>query len=223
MENFSEISRTKLFGEIDEFDMQAMAYCFKIKFRNYNKNDYIISQGQPSEDVVMILKGGAYVENIDILGDINIITKLRSGEIYGIDNNQSENGTYNDNLIATEKTLVMTMNRHRLFTPCQNKCKRHDKIVKNLINMIIERNQDLNEKLQLLSKKSIREKVLSYLYSQSKKAGSQYFDLPFNKTELASYLAVDRSALSMVLSKLRNEGIIDFDKKHYYIKYKDIE
>ncbi len=223
MENFSEIKKTKIFDQINEFDMQAMAHCFKIKFRNYNKNDYIISQGEPTEDVVMILKGGAKVESIDIFGDISILTKLKAGDIYGIENNDINNEGYSDNLIATENTLAMFLNRHRLFTPCQNKCKRHELIVKNLVKLIVERNIELNEKLKLMSKKNIREKVLTYLYNQSKKANSQYFDLPFNKTELANYLSVDRSALSTTLSKLRAEGIIDFDKKHYYVKkYQDI-
>ena len=79
------------------------------------------------------------------------------------------------------------------------------------------------EKLKLLSKKNIREKVLAYLHNQSIKAGSSYFDLPYNKTELANYLSVDRSALSTTLSKLREEGLIDFDKKHYHINNKAFE
>ena len=111
----------------------------------------------------------------------------------------------------------MIMNRHSLINPCQNKCKRHDIVVKNLVKLIVERNAELIEKLRLLSKKNTREKVLAYLYRQSSLAGAAYFDIPYNKTELANYLSVDRSALSTVLSKLKEEGIIDFDKKHYHI------
>lgn len=218
MENFSEIKKTKIFSEISEFDMQAMAYCLKIKFRNYNKNDTIIAQGQPVEDVAMLLKGGAKVENVDPFGDISLITKLKAGDIYGVENGFMGEMNYKDNLIATESCLVMFMNRHRLITPCENKCKRHDIIVRHLVQMVIERNYELTEKLKLLSKKNIREKVLAYLRNQSKKTGSQYFDIPYNKTELANYLSVDRSALSTILSRLKDEGIIDFDKKHYHIK-----
>lgn len=217
MENFSDIKKTKIFAEISENDMQAMAYCLKIKFANYNKNDTIVSQGTPAENVYLILKGGAKVENIDSRGDISIITKLKAGGVFGIESSYSGEEEYSEYLIATENSLVMIMNRHRLINPCQNKCKRHDIVVKNLVKLIVERNAELIEKLRLLSKKNTREKVLAYLYRQSSLAGSVYFDIPYNKTELANYLSVDRSALSTVLSKLKEEGIIDFDKKHYHI------
>ena len=76
----------------------------------------------------------------------------------------------------------------------------------------------LIDKIKHLSQKGIKEKVLSYLQSQSKLAQSPYFDIPFNKTELANYLSVERSALSTVLGKLKKDGIIDFEKKRYHIK-----
>lgn len=223
MENFSEIKKTKIFAEISENDMQAMAYCLKIKFKNYNKNALIIEQGQPAEEVVILLKGGAKVENIDTFGDISLITKLKAGDVFGVENSFLGETQYKENLVATENCLVMFLNRHRLITPCENKCKRHDLVVKNLMRVIVERNKALMEKLKLLSKKNIREKVLAYLHNQSIKAGSSYFDLPYNKTELANYLSVDRSALSTTLSKLREEGLIDFDKKHYHINNKAFE
>ncbi len=221
MENFSEIKKTKIFGEISENDMQALAFCLKIKFRNYNKNDTIISPGQPFEDVVMILKGGAKIEDVDPLGDISLITKLKVGELYGVENFYAGEQVYSDYLVATEHSLVMFMNKHRLITPCQNRCKRHEIVVRNLMKTIVERNALLSTKLKLMSKKNTRSKVLAFLYNQSKIAGSTYFDIPYNKTELANYLSVDRSALSTVLSKLREERIIDFDKRHFHINKTD--
>lgn len=222
MENFSEIKKTKIFKEISENDMQALAFCLKIKFRNYNKNDIIISPGQSCEDVVMILKGGVKVENIDAFGDISLITKFKAGDVYGVEKFYSDDKEYSDYLIATENSLVMLINKHRLISPCQNRCKRHEIVIRNLMKMIIERNTQLSTKLKLMSKKNTRAKVLAFLYNQSKLANSAYFDLPYNKTELANYLAVDRSALSTVLSKLRDEGIIDFEKKHFHIN-KNVE
>ena len=217
MENLSEIKKTKIFGDISENDMQALAFCLKIKFRNYNKNDTIISPGQPFEDVVMILKGGAKIEDVDPFGDISLITKLKVGDVYGLENIFAGEQEFSDYLIATEHCLVMLMNKHRLITPCQNRCKRHDTVIRNLMRVIVERNAQLSTKLKLMSKKNTRSKVFAYLYNQSKLASSPYFDLPYNKTELANYLSVDRSALSTVLSKLREEGVIDFDKRHFHI------
>lgn len=217
MENFNEIKKTKIFAEICENDMQALAYCLKIKFRNYNKNEVIVSPEQPFEEVVLLLKGGAKIEDMDSSGNISLVTKLKAGDMFGIENLFAGDLVFSDYLTATDNTLVMLMNKHRLITPCQNKCKRHDIIIKNLMRMIVERNSFLVEKLKLLSKKNTREKVLTYLHKQSVISGSTYFDIPFNKTELANYLSVDRSALSTVLSKLRDEGVIDYEKKHFHI------
>jgi CRP-like cAMP-binding protein len=83
------------------------------------------------------------------------------------------------------------------------------------MQIVAESNIKLLDKLTHMSKKSTRDKLLSYLTSMSEKAGSEYFEIPFNKTELANYLSVDRSAMSTELGKMRDEGIVDFDKKRY--------
>ena len=217
MEFYQELKNTKIFGSATEFECQAMVFCFKARFKNFNKHEHIISQGEPMEEMVLILKGGATVEHIDSLGDISILMKLKQGEIYGIESAYSAESVYKDSLIATEKTLVMFMNKHRVINPCANRCKRHDIVVKHIMQMVAENNIQLLDKLTHMSKKSIREKLLSYFNSLANKSGSNYFELPFNKTELANYLSVDRSAMSTELTKMREDGLIDFDKTQFRI------
>lgn len=175
-------------------------------------------------DVVLILKGAANVENIDSLGNISILMQLKKGDVYGVESAYAGDEFYKDSLIATEKTLVLFMNKHRLITPCENRCKRHDLVVKNLMQMVAESNIKLLDKLSHMSKKTTRDKLLSYFTSMSEKQKSSYFEIPFNVTELASYLSVDRSAMSNELSKMKKEGLIDYDKKQYHlIKHKKYE
>ena len=169
------------------------------------------------EEVVLILKGGATVEHIDSMGDISILMKLKQGEMYGIESAYSSESVYKDSLIATEKTLVMFMNKHRVINPCANRCKRHDIVVKHIMQMVAENNIQLLDKLTHMSKKSIRDKLLSYFNSLANKSGSNYFEIPFNKTELASYLSVDRSAMSTELTRMKDDGLIDFDKRQFRI------
>jgi len=169
------------------------------------------------EDLVLILKGGAIVENIDHLGDISILMRLKKGDVYGLEMAYAGDATYKDSLIATEKTLVLFMNKHRVINPCANRCKRHDIVVKHIMQMVAENNMQLLEKVTHMSKKTIREKLLSYFYSLAEKAKSNYFEIPFNKTELASFLSVDRSAMSTELTKMREDGLIDFDKRQFHL------
>lgn len=223
MENFSLIAKTEFFKNIDEKDVQAMCHCFNIRFRNYNKNNIIIGQGAPLEDVFLILKGSAMVGNFDSQGESSVLMKLKAGDEYGLVQACSGKEIYLNNVIACENTLVMIISKYRLLNPCQNRCPRHLQIIKNILKIVASNSDLLLDKISHLQKKKIRDKVLSYLKLQSKKQASSYFDIPFNKTELAEYLSVDRSALSSELNKLKAEGIIDFDKKRYHIKKDEVD
>ena len=221
MEYYNELKNTKIFSSASEFECQAMMFCFKTRFKTFNKNSYIVSQGDPIEDLVLIVKGGARVEHIDSLGDISIITKMKHGDIYGLESGYAGDTVYKDSVIATEKTLVLFMNKHRVLNPCANRCRRHDIVSKHLMQIVAETNIGLMEKLRHMSKKNIRDKLLSYFNSLSKKAGSNYFELPFNKTELANYLSVDRSAMSTELTKMKEDGLVDYEKKQFHLIKKE--
>ena len=198
MEHFNELKATKIFGFAGEFDCQAMMFCFKTRFKTFEKNQVIVSQGDRLEEVVLVLKGSAIAQNIDSLGNISILNELNKGDVYGLEAAYAGQEFYKDSLIASE-----------------NRCRRHEMVIKNIVTMIAESHVKLLDKLTHMSKKTIRDKLLSYFHMVKEQANSPYFEIPFNKTELASYLAVDRSAMSTELSKMRDEGIIDYDKKQY--------
>ena len=217
MEYFSLLKSTKIFSDANEFECQAMMFCFKTRFKSFDKNEKIVTEGDPVTDVVMVLKGSANVLNEDDLGNISIISRVGFGEVFGLEELNNKMEIYKNNLVAKEKCLVMFMNAHRLMNMCENKCKRHELIIKNLMSMLLDNNKILLEKLNILSKKSTREKLLAYFKLCAEKNDNTYFEIPFNKTELANYLSVDRSAMSTELNKLKSEGIIDFDKKQYHL------
>lgn len=217
MEYFKEVKETKIFKDATEFEMQAMMFCFKTRFKFFNKNEKIISQSETMEDTVLLVKGAAIVEHVDTLGNISIIMRLKKGEVYGLETAYAGDNIYKDSVIATEKTLVMFMNKHRLITPCDNRCRKHEMVIKNITQIIAENNLALQEKLSHMSKKTMREKLMAYFTSLSKKSGSNYFEIPFSKTELANYLSVDRSAMSTELTRMKEEGLIDFDKRQFHL------
>ena len=198
-----------------------MMFCFKTRFKTFSKNEHIVKQGETMDEVVLILKGSAIVQNIDNLGDISILMRLKSGHVYGLESAYAGEETYKDSLIAREKTLVMFMNKHRAITPCTNRCRRHDIVVKHLMQMVARSNMKLLDKITHLSKKTIRDKLMSYFTTMARKKGSDYFELPYNKTELANYLSVDRSAMSTELTRMKEDGLIDFEKKQFRLLKKE--
>lgn len=221
MEHFADLKKTKIFSATTEEDCQAMMFCFKTRFKTFLKNQHIVEQGQDMNDIVLIVKGGAIVQNIDDMGDISILRRLKNGDVYGLESAYFAESVFKDSLIATEKTLVLFMNRHRVINPCENRCRRHDIVSKHLARIVAESNMELLDKLTHMSKKTIRDKLMSYLNSLAKKAGVNYFEIPFNKTELASYLSVDRSAMSTELTRMKEDGLIDFEKRQFHILKKN--
>ncbi len=221
MEYYNDLKNTKIFGSATEFECQAMMFCFKTRFKTFARNEHIIKQGEVMDEVVLILRGGALVQNIDNLGDISILMRLKPGHIYGLESAYAGEQTYKDSLIAREKTLVMFMNKHRVITPCANRCRRHDIVVKHLMQMVARSNMKLLDKITHLSKKTIRDKLMSYFTTMARKKGSNYFDLPYNKTELANYLSVDRSAMSTELARMKEDGLIDFEKRQFHLIKKE--
>ncbi len=217
MEYFEDLKQTRIFRSATEFECQAMMFCFKTRFKYFNKHEHIVEQGENMEDLVLIVKGGAIVQHIDSLGDISILMRLKKGDVYGLENAYSGETVFKDTLIATEKTLVLFMNKHRVINPCENRCRRHDIVSKHLMQIVAERNAQLLEKLTHMSKRTIREKLMSYFNSLAKKAGVNYFEIPFNKTELANFLSVDRSAMSTELTKMKEDGLIDFERRQFHL------
>lgn len=221
MEHFEDLKKTKIFSSATEVDCQAMMFCFKTRFKTFNKNQNIVEQGQDMDDLVLIVKGGAIVENVDSMGEISILRRLKNGDVYGLESAYFGENIFKDSLIATEKTLVLFMNKHRIINPCENRCRRHDIVSKHLAQIIAESNMELMDKLTHMSKKTIRDKLMSYFNSLAKKTGVNYFEIPFNKTELASYLSVDRSAMSTELTKMKEDGLIEFEKRQFHILKKE--
>lgn len=217
MEYFLDLKQTKIFSSATEFECQAMMFCFKTRFKYFNKNQPIVSQGDNMDDIVLIVKGGAIVQNLDLMGNISVLYKIKKGDVYGITSAFSGEETYKDTVLATEKTLVMFMNKHRVINPCPNRCKRHDIVIKHIMQMVAENNLQLLEKVTHMSKRTIREKLLSYFYALSEKVKSNYFEIPFNKTELANFLSVDRSAMSAELTRMKEDGVIDFEKRQFHL------
>lgn len=221
MKFVDKMKTSKIFEGITENDLKAFTYCFKTKVLTFEKNSVVLNEGEPLENVFLILGGHLRSILTDYFGNTSIIADHFSGDVVGIEEAFGSIETANYTLIALEDTEILQMNKHRVVKPCENQCPRHITLQNNLVKIVCRRNLDLLEKFNHITKHSTREKVLAYLMSVSKKNNSSYFDIPFNRQELADYLSVERSALSFELSKMKKDGIIDFTKNHFRLKKKN--
>ena len=105
----------------------------------------------------------------------------------------------------------------RVMNSCTNTCVFHHQLIENMVRVIAMKNRDLMRKVEVVSKKNLREKILAYLSLQAQLHESRYFEIPLGRVELADYLCADRSALTHELSKMRDDGLIDFDKNMFRV------
>ena len=123
-------------------------------------------------------------------------------------------------VVATKDTEVLFLNTEKVLSTCSSSCYFHNQLIHNLVSVLAFNNVKLVNKINHISYKSIRGRLLSYLSSQAIQQGKYSFEIPFNRQQLADYLCTDRSAMSNELSKMQNEGLISFHKNRFELNYK---
>lgn len=123
-------------------------------------------------------------------------------------------------VMAIENSEIMLLDCKRIITTCSNSCQFHDQLIYNLMHIVARKNLMLNQKMEVLSKRTTREKIMTYLLYQAKQQDSSSFTIPYDRQGLVDYLSVERSAMSAEISKLRKEGILEC-KKNYFKLLKD--
>ena len=100
---------------------------------------------------------------------------------------------------------------------CSNACTFHARLTENLTALLAGKNLALTRKMGHMARRTTRDKLLSYLSAAALAAGTPEFDIPLDRQQLADFLAVDRSAMSAALGKLRDEGVLTFRKNHFHL------
>jgi CRP-like cAMP-binding protein len=212
---FKAIDKNPLFAGIEPNDFKSMLNCLSARVEDNRKNDVIILTGNPVNFVGLILSGRVQVIREDMDGNASILTELEMYDIFGETFACAGVEVSPVTVSATEDTSVLLMNYKKIITLCSSNCPFHAKLVENMLKVVAQKNMMLNQKIEILSKRSTREKLMSFFETQ--RGTGRFFTIPYNREELASYLCVDRSAMSNELSKMRNEGIIDFHKNSFEI------
>lgn len=209
------LKNTTMFKGINEKEISSMLSCLSAQTKHYHKNEYILRSGEQIHTVGMVLEGLAMIANEDIWGNRNIISEITTGMLYAESYACLSALPAEISVLASEDTTVMLFDISKILTVCSSACGFHTQLVKNLLGTIANKNMILTRKMGYLSKKTIRGKLLSYLSSESLKAGQISFTIPFDRQELADYLFIDRSALSNEISKLQKDGILTCKKNNF--------
>ena len=209
------LKQTKLFAGVEEEDVFSMLSCLGARLRTYKKGEYVLRQGQNLSDILVLAEGGLHIQRDDYWGNRSILGHIGVGEIFGEAYASPESGALLNDVVAVENSSVFFFDVKRVITTCSSACRFHTLVVQNLFFAISEKNRSLVQKLDYLSRRTTREKLISYLSEEAKKQNSSYFTIPFNRQQMADFLSVDRSAMSNELCKMRDEGMLEFDKSNF--------
>ena len=216
MEEFVPVlKRTKLFSGVGDEDISAMLSCLGARLNRYKKGEYVLRQGEHLSDILVLAKGSLHIQRDDYWGNRSILGNIGEGEIFGEAYIAPESGPLLNDVIAIEDSSVFFFDVKRVITTCSSACRFHTIVVQNLFFAVSDRNRGLVQKLDYMSRRTTREKLISYLSEEAKKQNSAEFTIPFNRQQLADYLAVDRSAMSNELGKMRDEGLLEFQKNRF--------
>ncbi len=208
-----------LFNKLNEIQISTFLQTLNTNVKTYRKDEYIYYEGQEIESIGIILQGNVRVISTDYFGNDSIYSVLTVSDIFGEALFAIENKNMPFSIVASSDSKILFIRKDNLFSD-DTTTDESNIIVKNLICILAEKTLKFRQTLEHVTRRTTRQKVLSYLSHTAKSVGSDTFYIPFNRQQLADYLAVERSALSAELSRMQNENLIEYHKNKFTLKNK---
>lgn len=214
---FEILEQCALFDGIHMDDLQAMMGCIGGRVAQFSKGAYVLREGDPATFVGMVLSGSVQLVREDYYGNRSIVAHIGPAQLFGETYACANVAALPVNIVADSDCRVLLMDCRRITTSCCNACVFHSRIIFNLLRLVATKNLVYDQKIQITSQRTTREKLMAYLLNQAKLQGSNSFTIPYDRQGLADYLEVDRSGLSVEISKLRKEGVLESAKNHFIL------
>ena len=207
MEN---ISKNALFQNVSVESIEKMMPCFDMKKRSFSEKDIIPTIEGKNEYICLLLEGAVSVSRVSIDGSLDLLEYLEDtgvfGDAFAFSNREDEFIT-----VCEKDCSVLFIEKGQITKRCSNACQHHTQVVENMLQLMSNKVVHLTEKVDILSHRSIRGKLMSYFRIQSTKQGNLTFELPFSLLKLANYLCIDRSAMMRELKKMKDDEMIEMD------------
>lgn len=193
--------------DISDLAHEISCKCIKAQKKTCPAGSVITTYMEKRKQICILLSGKADLIRYDLKGNKDIIERFNQNDIFGevFHNVNTNNELF---VMATKDCEVLIFLYDDLRVKCKQNCSFHTTLVSNILELILKNTISQNTRIEILSKRSIREKLLSYFNILSNKSFSKNITLPFTLTSLADYLSVDRSAMMREMKNLIDEGFI---------------
>lgn len=215
---FNQIKNSPLFFGMNEDELRGILECFNARLKSYEAGEMIIRQSDVITNLYLVLEGEVNIEKDTYWGRRIIISKLGVNDNIAMSFVACKAVESTIDAVAAENTKLLVLNYEKCTSMCQNACARHKVLINNMFEILAKENLELLQKIENVSQKSIRDKLLTYLSNEARKNKNNSFEISFNRQDLADYLNIDRSAMSFELSKLQKEGLIQYEKNRFLLK-----
>lgn len=208
----------ELFSDLTGPEIMALQNCMDFDLKTYEKDEIILHNGDLISSLGLVIEGSVMAERYDFWGNKNLWQLIEKNDIFAESFAAIKGQELYFNIVAKSDCKIVFIETSKIIRTCSKACGFHTKFIANLLQILARKNINLSNKIIHTSEKSIRSRVMNYLSDQAFKNKSQTFTIPFNRQEMADYLFVDRSALSKELSKMKEDGLIDYWKNQFSLK-----
>ncbi len=211
------IPDSPLFAGIQPEEKESILKCLSAVEKKYEKGDVVFLAGTEIHSMGFVLSGSVEISRDDFWGNRQVLGHAGSGELFGEAYACMPGEALMVNVEAAEQSRILFLNIGKILNVCTPACSHHNRLIHNLLYIMATKNLTLTRKIDHMGQRSIREKVMAYLSFESERQKKQTFTIPYNRQQLADYLAVDRSALSAELSRMKKDGLIRFEKNCFQL------
>ncbi len=214
---FSILEQCPLFDGISREELSGLLSCLGAVRMEAAKGQTVFAEGESTVYMGIVLSGAVRLMREDYYGNRSIVAHVGPGELFAETYACAQIASLPISVVADQPSQLLLIDSQRLTVSCANACAFHSRLVQNLLHLVADRNLIFDQKIQITSQRSTRDKLMAYLTNQMKLRNSRSFTIPYDRQALADYLEVDRSGLSAQISKLRQEGILESKKNYFHI------
>ena len=202
----------ELFNNIDESNRIKILQELEVLTRKYPKNHTILNSVKNDDIICIVLSGHVQIIKNDANGNVTVIEDIIENQIFG---------SISANISSTDYEIITKEESNIIIIELDNiiKYSNNDVFIKNTLEILYKKIKEFNNRIEILTNKTIRDKLLAYFRIMTKNSNNKIIYLPFNYSELADYLAINRSAMSREMKVLKDEGLIEIKGRKIKLLY----
>jgi len=210
-----QLQGVPLFKGIEPKDFDALFGCIGAREQHYEKGEFVFFNGNKTNSIGIVLTGRVQIIKEDIFGNRAVLNALGPKAVFGESFVCGGSYPLTVSVQATEPSDILFLAFERIMHICSSACGFHNTLIRNMVEMIARKNIRLMENLEITTKHSLREKMLTYLSQLVQEQGSATVKSPLGRVDMADFFGADRSALTRELNRMRDDGLITFEKNTY--------